>query len=246
MKHRVKKFLQTLLGLNNYLFIFAIIKILTLRWDRLEGEFMHFLQFVPEEGIVLDIGANIGIMTVLLARQARRGTVHAFEPMPANFATLKRVVAWFRCANVTLYPIALGNENKIVTMVMPVVDSVHQQGLSHVVGGHLAAEAGDEIQVDCKRLDDMEAFFAPNVRVTAIKIDVQDFEYFVLDGARKLLQMHRPAIYCEMGDDEYRTKCIELFHELNYDIKVFTNNNLTLFDPQRHREIWNFFVIPRQ
>ncbi|MHB8625377.1 MAG: FkbM family methyltransferase [Aggregatilineales bacterium] len=247
MKHRVKKVLQSLLGIDRYLFLFAIIKIFTLRWDRLEGEFMRFLALVPDRGIVLDVGANIGIMTVLLARKARKGTLYVFEPMPLNFKTLERVVAAFRLKNVVAHPWALGNENTTLEMVMPVVDSVRLQGLSHVVRETIQdSNEGEYITVLCKRLDDMDVFFAPGKRVAAIKIDVQDFEYFVFDGARKLLTLHRPIIYCELGNNENRKKCLELFDALNYDVKVLERSELQDFDPQLHQWRWNFFISMRQ
>jgi FkbM family methyltransferase len=246
LKHLIKKILQPLLGLERYLFLFSLVKIATLRWDRREGDFIHFLPFVPEEGDVLDIGANIGIMTVLLAKRVKRGTVHAFEPMPVNLKTLERVVTWFRLKNVITYSCALSNEEGEVEMVMPVIDSVRLQGISHVIReGIQGYNEGDRVRVAAKRLDDFEEFFSPHAKVTAIKIDVEGFEYFVFGGARRLLSTYRPVVYCELGDNDFRGKCLELFGGLNYEVKILENNRLNCFDPEIHRKYWNFFFIPR-
>jgi ubiquinone/menaquinone biosynthesis C-methylase UbiE len=82
MKNTIQKYLQKILGFNNYLFIFSVFKILTLRFDRKENDFFYFLRLLPENAIVLDIGANIGIMSVHLCKNVKKGMVYAFEPIP--------------------------------------------------------------------------------------------------------------------------------------------------------------------
>jgi hypothetical protein len=61
------------LGLDNYLFLFSLFIIKKLRWDKNEKDFIHFLNLLPREGIVLDIGANIGVMSYYLARDRNKG-----------------------------------------------------------------------------------------------------------------------------------------------------------------------------
>ena len=84
MKKAVQRILQGLLGFDRYLYWFARVKIATLRWDKRDGDFLHFVDMVADDAKVLDIGANIGIMTSLVARKCERGQVHAFEPIPEN------------------------------------------------------------------------------------------------------------------------------------------------------------------
>ncbi|MEN9442625.1 MAG: hypothetical protein RLZ33_2702, partial [Bacteroidota bacterium] len=56
------------MGFRTYLYVFAIFKIKTLRSDSKEKDFFHFLSLLEDgKGAVLDVGANIGIMTVHLA-----------------------------------------------------------------------------------------------------------------------------------------------------------------------------------
>ena len=132
MKNAVKYILHTLLGFKNYLFVFSLFKISTLKRDKKEKDFFQFLRLIPENTAVLDIGANIGIMTVHLAR-IKGATVYAFEPMPNNIAAFQRIVRHFKLSNVKLFEVALGNTEGEAEMVMPVISSVRMQGLSHVV-----------------------------------------------------------------------------------------------------------------
>lgn len=246
MKLLVKNVLQRLLGLENYLFFFSLFKIATLKCDAVEGNFLYLLSMIGDNGLVIDAGANIGIMSVLLAKKVSQGQVYAFEPMPVNFKVLGKVIKWFRLDNVIIYPWALGSIEQEVEMVMPVVGAVRLQGLSHIIDeNNGTVDSGDRARVICKRLDDIPVFFEPGARITALKIDVEGFEYFVLEGGQKLLSTHRPVIYCEIGSADSFKRCATLLNLINYDIKVLADNKLQPYDSQKHDGYWNFFLIPR-
>jgi FkbM family methyltransferase len=244
VKLRIKSILQHLLGLQLYLFLFSLVKIRTLRWDKHESDFLTFLEMIPSQGIIIDVGANIGIMTVLFARNAPHSTVYAFEPMPTNFQVLKRVVQWYRLENAIVFPYAIGNEEKTITIMMPVAGNVRLQGLSFVVGENNTAQLeGDVATAQCKRLDDVMSLFSnDSTGLTALKIDVEGYEFYVLDGARKMLKTYRPLIYCELSNKQ--DECFQLLRELEYTVKVLQDKKLLDFDPAIHGNNGNFFFIP--
>ena len=69
--------------------VFAISKVFTLRFDRGDRDFLKFRTIIPSSGIALDVGSNVGVMTVLLAAGiSEHGQVISFEPMPTNFYSL--------------------------------------------------------------------------------------------------------------------------------------------------------------
>ena len=239
MKKRIQRFLQWVLGFRRYLFVFSLFKIRTLRWDRKEGDFMHFLSLLQPDDVVLDIGANIGIMTAKLAQRCQKGKVHAFEPIPENFTALQRIVLHFQFKNVELHPYALGEEPGEIQMVMPEVQHVKMQGLSHVVHDSIEDfNEGEFYSVPVLTLDSMAAHLGA---VRAIKIDVENFEYFVFRGAAQLLKAHKPMIYCELWDNANRAKCFDfLVKEVGYEIKVLEQGQLIPFNPAQHKA-QNFF-----
>ncbi|MDG7013008.1 MAG: FkbM family methyltransferase [Nitrososphaerota archaeon] len=51
------------------------------------------LKFVPSNGVIVDIGANVGVFSILAASRFGSARVHSFEPSPKNFEMLKRNVA---------------------------------------------------------------------------------------------------------------------------------------------------------
>ncbi len=241
MKKLIQRILQKILGFDRYLFIFANFKIRTFKGDKKEGDFFYFLNLLDPSSTALDIGSNIGITTVHLSERVAKGVVHSFEPVIPNFTTLEKVVAHHKCQNVHLYDFALGNENGEIEMIMPVVQDVNMQGLSHVVHEDLTDfNEGKKFRAKIKRLDDLE--FLKDNPIEGIKLDVENFEYFVLVGGKNLIVRDRPIIYCELWDNENRQKCFQFMKELKYEIKVLNNNDLVLFDPAKHKK-QNFFFI---
>ena len=239
MKKSVQRILQATLGFDRYLYWFARVKIATLRWDKREGDFLHFVGLVSDEASVLDIGANIGIMTSLVARKCKRGTVHAFEPIPENVSVLRRICRGR--ANVRIHATALGESSGEIPMVMPDVGAVRMQGLSHVVHESLTDfSEGTHYSVPQSRLDDLKDVVGEGV--DAIKIDVENFEQFVFRGALATLREFRPLVYCELWDNENREACFEIFRELDYRIQILVDGGLVDFDPNAHEE-QNFFFV---
>jgi FkbM family methyltransferase len=246
MKTFVKFVLQKLFGFNNYLFIFSLYIITTLRHNRKEGDFMHFLSMLPDNSTVLDIGANIGVMTVHLARKLPASQILSFEPVPENLKTLRRLLKFYKLGNVKVFDVALGNYEGTAEIILPEHKHVKFQGLSHIEGVEgTEGDTGLKYKVPMHRLDDIDELRSPGKFVSGIKIDVENYEYFVLDGAQELLSSHKPLIYAELWDNQNRKDCMRLLQDLGYSAFVLENGVLAEFDSGRHHT-QNFFfrVLP--
>ncbi len=242
MKKLVQRVLQSVLGFESYLFLFARFKIKTLKSDRHEKDFFHFLSLIHDDDNVLDIGANIGIMTVWLSRKCSDGTVFCFEPVPENIKVLQRIMKWFHLDNTKLFPVALGENADEVMMVMPEMSSVRMQGLSHVKHSTIDGyNNGKEFKVRQLRLDDVEEL--QKTKIGAIKIDVENYEQFVFRGGIELISRNRPIIYCELWPNHNRNACLELFRGMDYKVMVLENEKLVEYEESRHPQ-QNFFFVP--
>ncbi|MFN6014603.1 MAG: FkbM family methyltransferase, partial [Flavobacteriales bacterium] len=155
MKNRLKYILQKLMGFRTYLYVFALFKIRTLRSDAKEKDFFHFLSMLKDgDGAVLDVGANIGIMTVHLANKLPNSTIHAFEPIPENLSVLKKIVAKYNLKKIRIHETAVGESTGKVKMILPHDRKTKMQGLSHVKHESITEwNEGDEYNVPLDTLD---------------------------------------------------------------------------------------------
>ncbi len=241
MKKQIQSLLQRLLGFENYLFWFSRYKVRTLRWDRNEGDALRFISDLPRDGVALDIGANIGIMTVLMAKRLTGGTVHSFEPIPENFKALGRIVEHYGLRNVVLHHMALGESEGTLEMIMPEQENVRMQGLSHVINLEDTHEVGERYSVPQRALDALAEL--DGTKVTGIKIDVENHERFVFKGGLGLIRSNRPLVYSELGHNENRTEAFEMFRGLDYQIGVLEGDSVVPFDDSVHDK-HNFFLSP--
>jgi FkbM family methyltransferase len=244
MKNTIKYILHSLLGFRNYLFLFARYKVLSLKRDKKEGDFFRFLELVPEGSAVLDIGANIGVMSVHLSRKVgEKGRVYSFEPLHQNIDAFKRIIDHYKLKNVTLFEIALGNTEGSVEMVMPVVGSVKMHGLSHVVHSSITDfNEGIKYNVPLKKLDGLTELQS-GPAISGIKIDIENYEYFALDGGKELIRKFKPVVYAELWENDNRYNCFRLMDELGYKVYISENGKLVPFDPLKDKK-QNFIFIP--
>ena len=244
MKAAVKLILQKLLGLKNYLFVFSVFVIIKLRWDKKEKDFMHFLSLIPDGGIILDIGANIGVTSWYLSKRFPRSRILSFEPVKINLDTLKSVARLFSLKNVLPMKMALGNENGTVKMVMPVIGKVKFHGLAHVVHDELKENnSGITCTVPIARLDDLAEITGAGAKVNAIKMDVENFEYFVLLGGQEMIKRDLPVLYCELWKNENRKRCIRFLETLGYHTYTLQDKKLVVCN-DLNIDKNNFFFLP--
>ena len=244
MKTFIKYVLQKLMGLKTYLYVFARFIIFKIRWDKKEKDFFHFMDLIEQDGIILDLGANIGVTSYHLAKKFPGSTIFSFEPLALNIDTLRRVKKKYGLENITEMQVAVGENDGWIEMVMPVINKVPMHGLSHVVDETNGQNnKGFKYKVPLIKLDGFEAITNTKKRVTALKIDVENFEYYVLKGAEKLIVKNKPIIYCELWDNENRKKCIALLNKLGFSAFVLHKKELVPAASSSYKK-HNFFFIP--
>lgn len=229
MKALIKRILHRLLGIERFLFWFARYKIGTLSMDKKEkGLYLFLKQVADKKGVLLDVGANIGVTAAILATKSRK-LVYAYEPVPLNLRILKRVLKHYQLeSRVQLVETALGNYTGTCDMVMPVVNQVPMHGLSHVIHPDITEfnSGNNTASIPIDKLDNL----VTGVMVAGIKLDVENFEFEVLKGASSLIQQQRPVIYTELWDNENRRRCFELLRQWGYTSYFTKNNRLVPFE----------------
>lgn len=149
---------------------------------------------------VIDVGANIGELTVPFARAVgAEGACLAVEPIPFLADAVRRTafangLDWievFQCAASA----DVGSAN---------LELRYSDGKLLDSGGSRLVEmaAADTVQVATERLDDMVRRSRIGARrVSLVKIDVEGHELPVLRGAEETLRRYRPALAIEIGNE---------------------------------------------
>lgn len=196
----------------------------------LYGEYSYFetefLKSLVEAGdIVVDVGANIGALTVPLAQKiGPSGYMLAFEPQQYIYYILCGNIALNNLTNTHIFQRAVKEKsNEIITI--PIFDYEKEANF----GSMSSAEKADGIKlgspVKTIMIDDLK-LSVPKL----IKIDVEGEEYNVLQGARSTIERSLPYLYVECIEENQIKPIVSFFKEINYDFKfhqppMFNENN---------------------
>lgn len=148
----------------------------------------------------IDVGANIGIYVMQMARwSSPGGRVIAFEPNPNSFEVLQRHVRMNHLEDcVTLVPLAAGREAGTAQLF----DSEPGSGLSRLGGANPAiVRPVSPTDVQLTTIDEYCA--RSGVRPDLLLVDVEGFEFDVLAGAAETIRRVRPAVVLELHPHLY-------------------------------------------
>lgn len=181
-----------------------------------EPQLMRAIERFGRPGMVAyDVGANIGYLSLVLARRAGAdGSVVAFEPLPINLARLRR-------------NLAINPEGQRVSVVEAAVAdrSGQSEFLVHssTSMGRLSQSPGwDEqfrgsVSVDQLALDD---WYSDRNRPapTLVKIDVEGAEALVLRGMPRLLATVRPVLLLELHEQTAAAEALAILDGAEYRV----------------------------
>jgi FkbM family methyltransferase len=147
-------------------------------------------------GIFVDVGANIGSITVQALVSGGFARAIAIEPDPHNFAILKRNIAINGLSDrVHLVHAAAGSQAGQATLVKD------RRNLgAHSVLAHAVPSPGERITTPVYRLDDIiEQAGVRAADIALIKIDVEGHELEVLEGMPRLRAASVPLMFEYLG-----------------------------------------------
>ena len=152
---------------------------------------VKFLESIVKEGMnVIDIGANVGITTVTVARKiGRRGKLYSFEPTPEYFNILKENISSNGLENVKVYELAVTDQVGRALF--------YQKELS---SGIVFEEGAKKFEVSTTSID---RFLSEEKieRIDLINMDCEGSELLVLKGAKETLRKNKVKIFCEIHHD---------------------------------------------
>lgn len=146
---------------------------------------------VKKGNVIIDVGANIGYYTVLLANKVgKKGKIYAFEPDSANFEILEKNIKANKLENVVAMKVAVGAKNETKTLHK----SKENYGDHKLYGNEKTKE-----EVKIVKLDDFI-----KEKIDLIKIDTQGWEPEIIEGAKNLIEKWKPIMFMEYFPAGYR------------------------------------------
>ena len=152
------------------------------------------LEVIRPMHTVLDIGANIGLLSILFAIAWPRASIYAIEPSLTNCEYLKHNCKGF--PNITI--IKKGAYSRAGHACLAVPDMTQRnipQWNMNTGQLSLYGKGANKEAVELARIDDLFE------TADFIKIDVEGAELDVLLGGERLLTEHRPILLLELRDE---------------------------------------------
>jgi FkbM family methyltransferase len=144
--------------------------------DRAERQLLKRILFAG--AVVVDAGANIGIYSEFLSRcVGPTGTVHSFEPSPANFKRLRAATG--KLSNVYLSQAAVGEHSGNSELYLS--DTLNVDHRAYMAAG----DSRRTVSIQMVALDD---YFKSGEHVDLLKMDIQGYELHALRGANRVLE----------------------------------------------------------
>ena len=135
---------------------------------------------------VIDIGANIGYYTLIMAKLVgETGKVFAFEPDPENVELLKKNVEYNGYKNVVIFPYAVSDQEGAIKLYLS--DTRHADNRIYDFG-----DGRKSIDIKAVRVDDMIAD-----RIDFIKMDIEGSEIGAIKGMKRILRDNNLSIISE-------------------------------------------------
>lgn len=176
-------------------------------------------QFVKPRSCCLDIGANVGALTLAMAKQVGGdGKVYAFEPGLVTFRRLQRNLSLNPTFRETVLPLQLGLSDSPGRLFWN--EDPNNRG-----NASLSASGGAPVEVTT--VDD---YFRdhPLERLDFVKIDVEGMEYEVLKGGVQTWQKFQPVLYFETMQAFERERKRPLFRPIE---ELLAGIGYSLFKP---------------
>ena len=196
-------------------------------------DFKIFKDNVKVGDNVVDLGANVGYFTLILAKLVGpTGKVFAFEPDPRNLTLLKKNIEYNNYKNVIIVPKAVSDVNDKCTLYV----SQKTFGQNRI---YKPEKTKNQNYIPMKsetiRLDD---FFKTNNlldKISFIKMDIEGAEFLALSGMKEILKLNKnikifteaEISYLEDAGSSY-DQFIDLLTENDFTFSLADNRTETL------------------
>ncbi len=180
------------------------------KYERYETALL--LSQIKKDSVCVDVGANIGYYTLLMAQVAKR--VYALEPEPKSLLILRKNIEENKLKNVVIVERAASNKEGEFFMKL----GRENYGDNRIIG---KKDDKNGILINTCTLDKI---LENEQYISLIKVDVQGHEPEVVEGAKKILKKDKPTLFLEYTPGDYKDKKMINFLQKNYS-NIFSIND---------------------
>lgn len=206
----------------------------------------YCLRFLDKQRDIVDVGANIGFYTVLFAKNLHKRKVLSIEPTEAAFERLRKNIHRNAVQDkVIIFEGAASNYSGVADI--KILEG--KEEYSTLGAWQHPSISHDKYILKRVKVESVDNLVIQNsLDVGLMKVDVEGFEHFVFDGAKKVLAMHRPFILSELSNPLLKkngSSSIEVINFLKgcgYEVK-------DAFFPDavpESRDFTNIFAVPKE
>jgi FkbM family methyltransferase len=171
--------------------------------------------YIKSFNTYIDIGAHDGDTSVPFINKFKK--IICFEPNPNSFKILSTN------DKLECYNVALGDKESTGTLVINNVTQNPEHGSLHK--DRISKWTGERYEVEIKTLDSYKFFKDVNF----IKIDTEQYEYFVIQGAIKTIKKNYPTIFFENKRNE-ADNAILLLLDLGYTVRKYKSDTIAFYE----------------
>lgn len=175
-------------------------------------------RYLKDGDVFVDVGANIGDLTLAAASVVgSTGKVYSFEPHPRIYGFLSENIKLNNSLNVVLFSAALGDKESEASFAE----------LGRSDDQNRISENGHGISIKMARLDDLRI---PEPHIQLLKVDVEGYEKFVLQGAWNTLEKVS-CVYFESWEGHFKRygyhcgELIDLLSQKGFTVLKFAGND---------------------
>ncbi|MBR8829288.1 MAG: FkbM family methyltransferase [Gomphosphaeria aponina SAG 52.96 = DSM 107014] len=188
-------------------------------------EEMNFLlRYLRPEDSFLDVGANVGVYSLLAASKIKTGWIYAFEALPKNYQRLQDNIKLNEIKNIKTYQVAVSDRVGTIHLNLPESDSMAYISLENSVN---SIEVATDTIENLLRQESIE-------NLTLAKMDIEGAELLAFQGANSLLTHHRPYVWileindCVNNFGYQKEDLVNLKKNYEYSIYQYSRNSNSL------------------